>query len=169
MTSAPFTFNLPPELSAKEPPERRGIGRDQVRLLVIDRQTKKRTHTRFDRIGDFLQAGDLLIFNSSRTLPAALKGCPAKSAPCIEARLAEHLPDDSWLVLLLCQDGDPFACGLRRGMEISFGGDLTGTVIERDERIPRLWQMRFSKSGTAFVDEVYRLGQPVRYEYVSAP
>jgi S-adenosylmethionine:tRNA ribosyltransferase-isomerase len=169
MTSAPFTFNLPPELSAKEPPERRGIGRDQVRLLVIDRQTKKRTHTRFDRIGDFLQAGDLLIFNSSRTLPAALKGCPAKSAPCIEARLAEHLPDDSWLVLLLCQDGDPFACGLRRGMEISFGGDLTGTVIERDEGIPRLWQMRFSKSGTAFVDEVYRLGQPVRYEYVSAP
>jgi S-adenosylmethionine:tRNA ribosyltransferase-isomerase len=169
MTPAPFTFNLPPELSAKEPPERRGIGRDQVRLLVIDRQTGKRTHTRFDRIGEFLQVGDLLVFNSSRTLPAALKGCAAKSAPCIEARLAEHLPDDSWLVLLLCQNGDPFACGLRSGMEIHFGGDLTGTVIERYEPIPRLWRMRFSKSGTDFVDEVYRLGQPIRYEYVSAP
>jgi hypothetical protein len=35
--AAPFTFSLPPELSAKEPPERRGIRRDQVRLLVIDR------------------------------------------------------------------------------------------------------------------------------------
>lgn len=169
MPTAPFTFYLPPELSAKEPPERRGIARDQVRLLVIDRQSGERTHTRFDHISEFLQPGDLLIFNSSRTLPAVLKGCGAKSAPCIEARLAEHLPDDSWLVLLLCQEGDPFACGLRSGMTINFGAHLTGTVINRDERIPRLWQMRFSKSGSDFVDEVYRLGQPVRYEYVSAP
>lgn len=169
MSSAPFTFYLPPELEAKEPPERRGIGRDKVRLLLIDRQTGERTHTRFDRLGEFLQSGDLLVFNSSRTLPAALKGCAAKSAPCIEARLAEHLPDDSWLVLLLCQNGDPFACGLRDGMEINFGENLTGTVIKRDERIPRLWQMRFSKSGTQLVDEIYRLGQPIRYEYVSAP
>lgn len=169
MSTAPFTFDLPPELSAKEPPERRGIGRDQVRLLVIDRRTGERTHTRFDRIGEFLQAGDLLVFNSSRTLPAALKGCGAKSAPCIEARLAEHLPDDSWLVLLLCQHGDPFSCGLRGGMVINFGNDLVGTVIARDERIPRLWRMRFSKSGAEFVDAVYKLGQPIRYEYVSAP
>lgn len=166
---APFSFNLPPELAAQEPPERRGIARDQVRLLVIDRQTGNRTHSRFDRIGEFLQTGDLLIFNSSRTLPAALKGCAAKSAPCIEARLAEHLADDSWLVLLLCQTGEPFGCGLRDGMEISFGEDLIGRVIRRDEQIPRLWQMRFSMSGTELVDAIYRLGQPVRYEYVSAP
>lgn len=166
---SPFSFNLPPELEAKEPPERRGIGRDQVRLLVIDRASGKRTHTRFDHIGEFLHAGDLLVFNSSRTLPAALRGCPAKEAPCIEARLAERLPDDSWLVLLLCQNGDPFACGLREGLEINFGNDLTGAVVARDERIPRLWQMRFSKTGSQLVDEIYRLGQPVRYEHVSAP
>ena len=43
--AAPFTFVLPPELSAKEPPERRGIRRDQVRLLVIDRPTGKIEHT----------------------------------------------------------------------------------------------------------------------------
>jgi S-adenosylmethionine:tRNA ribosyltransferase-isomerase len=140
-----------------------------VRLLVVDRASGERTHTRFDRIGDFLQEGDLIVFNSSRTLPAALKGCAAKRAPCIEARLAEHLPDDSWLVLLLCEHGDPFACGLRKGMVINFGTDLVGTVIDRDERIPRLWQIRFSKSGADFVNEVYRLGQPIRYEYVSAP
>src|SRR5215213_9739614 len=123
MTTAPFTFDLPAELSAKEPPERRGIGRDQVRLLVIDRHSGERAHTRFNQIGDFLEAGDLLVFNSSRTLPAALKGCSAKRAPCIEARLAEHLPDDTWLVLLLCEQGDPFACGLCSGMVIHFGED----------------------------------------------
>lgn len=167
--SAPFTFSLPPELSAKEPPERRGIARDKVRLLVIERGTFKVEHTRFDRLGEFLRAGDLLVFNSSRTLPAALDGCAAPAGPCIEVRLAEHLPDDAWLALLLCQRGEPFGCGLRPGMQIVFGEGLTGAVEARDENIPRLWKLRFSKTGTELVDALYRLGRPVRYEYVSAP
>lgn len=166
---APFSFRLPPELQAQEPPERRGLARDQVRLMVIDRGAGQVTHTRFDRLGDFLRAGDLLVFNTSRTLPASLNGCDVESGPCVEVRLAEHLPDDSWLALLLCPQGDPFACGLRRGMKISFGDDLTGTVGDPDAAIPRLWRIRFSKSGAALVDSLYRLGRPIRYEYVSAP
>ena len=167
--STPFSFTLPPELSAKEPPERRGIARDKVRLMVIDRSSGRVEHTRFDHLGEFLRAGDLLVFNSSRTLPASLVGCGAQGGPCMEVRLAEHLPDDSWLALLLCQKGDPFSCGLRSGLEINFGEGLTGTVYDRDEHIPRLWRVRFSKSGAELVDLFYRLGQPIRYEYVSAP
>ena len=167
--TAPFTFNLPSELSAKEPPERRGIARDKVRLLVIDRATHAVVHTRFDHLGKFLRAGDLLVFNSSRTLPAALEGCGAPQGPCIELRLAEHLPDDTWLALLLCQRGDPFGCGLRAGMQIVFGDGLTGTVLEQDKRIPRLWRVRFSQTGAELLDTLYRLGRPVRYEYVAAP
>jgi S-adenosylmethionine:tRNA ribosyltransferase-isomerase len=167
--SAPFSFHLPPELSAKEPPERRGIARDKVRLMIVDRVTHRVEHTRFDKLGEFLHAGDLLVFNTSRTLPAALNGCGWPAGPCIEVRLAQHLPDDSWLALLLCQRGDPFSCGLRSGMQISFGTELTGTVYDRDENIPRLWKIRFSESGTALVDLIYRLGRPIRYEYVSAP
>ena len=167
--SSPFTFNLPPELAAKEPPERRGLARDRVRLMVIDRRTHEVTHTRFDHLGEFLRAGDLLVFNTSRTLPAALQGCEAAGGACIEVRLAEHLPDGSWLALLLCQKGDPFSCGLRKGMEIHFGEGLVGAVDEPDKRIPRLWKIRFSKSGAELVDAIYRLGQPIRYEYVSAP
>jgi S-adenosylmethionine:tRNA ribosyltransferase-isomerase len=168
--SAPFSFTLPPELAAKEPPERRGVARDHVRLMVIGRRTGQVAHTRFDHLGEFLRPGDLLVFNTSRTLPASLKGCSAgEGGPCIEVRLAEHLPDDSWLALLLCQKGDPFSCGLRSGMEINFGQELTGTVSEPDKRIPRLWKIRFSKSGAELVDLIYRLGQPIRYEYVSAP
>ena len=83
--------------------------------------------------------------------------------------LAERLPDDSWLALLLCEQGDPFGCGLRAGMQIEFAEGLTATVLERDENIPRLWQLRFSISGTQLVDLIYRLGKPIRYEYVSAP
>jgi S-adenosylmethionine:tRNA ribosyltransferase-isomerase len=169
--ASPFTFRLPPERSAKEPPERRGIRRDQVRLLVIDRARGHIEHSRFDKIDNYLRAGDLLVFNSSRTLPASLRGCDCSAAhgPCMEVRLAEHLPDDSWLALLLCEQGDPFGCGLRAGMPIEFPEGLTATVIERDKNIPRLWQLRFSISGTQLVDLIYRLGKPIRYEYVSAP
>ncbi|GAA6616660.1 S-adenosylmethionine:tRNA ribosyltransferase-isomerase [Scytonema sp. NUACC26] len=167
--ATPFTFTLPIELLAKEPPERRGIGRDRVRLMAIDRTINKVEHTRFDRIGEFLRPGDLLVFNSSRTLPACLNGCEVPRGDCMEIRLAQHLPDDSWLVLLLCQQGDPFSCGLRSGMQIDFEQGLTGTVYDRDVNIPRLWKLRFSKSGTELMDLLYRLGRPVRYEYVSAP
>jgi S-adenosylmethionine:tRNA ribosyltransferase-isomerase len=167
--ASPFTFTLPPELSAKEPPERRGIRRDQVRLLVIERATGRIEHSRFDKIDNYLRAGDLLVFNSSRTLPASLRGCCAAHGPCMEVRLAERLPDDSWLALLLCEQGDPFGCGLRAGMQIEFAEGLAATVLERDENISRLWQLRFSISGTQLVDLIYRLGKPIRYEYVSAP
>jgi S-adenosylmethionine:tRNA ribosyltransferase-isomerase len=168
---APFTFVLPSELSAKEPPERRGIRRDQVRLMVIDRATRKIEHTRFDKIDNYLRAGDLLVFNSSRTLPASMRGCECseRHGPCMEVRLAERLPDDSWLALLLCEKGDPFGCGLHAQMQIQFSKELAATVVNRDARIPRLWRLRFTKSGAELVDLIYRLGKPIRYEYVSAP
>lgn len=167
--SAPFTFTLPQELAAKEPAERRGIGRDGVRLIVIDRtQNNKVTHTKFDRLNDFLLPGDLLVFNSSRTLPASLKGCEANGT-CLEVRLAHKLPDNSWLALLLCQQGEPFSCGLRNQMELNFGLGLTAKVEKRDSHIHRLWQIRFNHQDTELIDLLYRLGQPVRYSYVSAP
>lgn len=166
--STPFSFVLPLELSAKEPAERRGIARDQVRLMALNRETYQVEHTCFNKLGEFLRPKDLLVFNTSRTLPAALDGCELKG-PCMEIRLAQHLPDDSWLVLLLCQQGEPFTCGLRAGMQINCGQGLVATVEERDQSIPRLWKMRFSKSGTELIDLLYRLGRPIRYEYVSAP
>jgi S-adenosylmethionine:tRNA ribosyltransferase-isomerase len=165
-----ISFKLPEELSAKEPPERRGIARDQVKLMVINRKNYQIDHARFYSLGRFLRPGDLLVFNKSRTLPAVLNGC--HSAPigsCIEVRLAEHLPDDLWLALLRCKKGDPFSCGLRRGMEINFGQGLTGMIYDRDKNIHRLWKIRFSKSGAELMELLYRLGQPVRYEYLSVP
>jgi S-adenosylmethionine:tRNA ribosyltransferase-isomerase len=167
--SAPFTFVLPDELAAREPPERRGVPRDRVRLLVLDRRTGAATHSRFDRLGDFLRPGDLLVFNASRTLPAALAGRMAGGGPAVEVRLAEHLSDDSWLALLLCRGGDRFGCGLREGVQIEFGEGLTAVVGTRDGRIPRLWRVRFSETGAGLTDLLHRLGQPVRYEHVSAP
>ena len=167
--SAPFTFTLPEELAAKEPAERRGISRDEVRLMVIDRDRNNQvTHTKFNHLSEFLLPGDLLVFNSSRTLPASLKGCEVNNN-CLEVRLAHKLPDDSWLALLLCQQGEAFSCGLRNNMELDFGLGLTATVEKRDTHIHRLWQIRFNQRDSKLIDSFYRLGQPVRYSYVSAP
>ena len=167
--SAPFVFTLPKELAAKEPAERRGISRDEVRLMVIDRTSNNKvTHTKFNHLSEFLQPGDLLVFNSSRTLPASLKGCQA-NGNCLEVRLAHKQADDSWLALLLCQQGKPFSCGLHNGMELNFGLGLTATVERQDFHIHRLWQIRFNYNGTELIDLFYRLGQPVRYSYVSSP
>jgi S-adenosylmethionine:tRNA ribosyltransferase-isomerase len=156
-------------MAAKEPPERRGLARDQVRLMLTDRKTGGVIHSRFDRIGEFLDPGDLLVFNTSRTLPASLTVAADCGEPDIEVRLAGHLSDDRWLALLLCSGGEPFSCGLQSGLELEFGAGLKGTVEERDERIPRLWKLRFSQSGTQLVDSIYRFGRPIRYEYVSQP
>lgn len=160
-------FVLPDELCAKEPPEKRGIARDAVRLMVVDRKTHETTHTHFNQLHQFLKPGDLLVLNASRTLPASLSGCESPTGPCMEVRLAEHLPDDTWLALLLCQKGDPFTCGLRSGMSIGFSPDLNAEVLNRDERIPRLWRLHFSKSGSELMDLFYKLGKPIRYEYIS--
>src|SRR5690348_12087902 len=85
-------FALPPELEAGEPPEARGLARDQVRLLVSYRKSDRILHTRFHDIGQFLTAGDLLVINTSGTMNAAL---PAQRADgtLLELHLSTHLPD----------------------------------------------------------------------------
>jgi S-adenosylmethionine:tRNA ribosyltransferase-isomerase len=163
-------FHLPAELNADRPPERRGVARDRVRLLAIDRYYSTFTHTRFDRITQFLAPGDLLVFNSSRTLPATLVGTVSRSNAKVEVRLAELLPDGTWLALLLVPPALPHAKNLlTQGLKLDFGQELSGEVLEQDQRISRLWKLRFSKSGTEFLDLVYRIGQPIRYRYLSAP
>jgi hypothetical protein len=52
---------------------------------------------------------------------------------------------------------------------IEFTHGLVATVYNKDERIQRLWKISFSKSGNEFFESLYRIGQPMRYEYVSEP
>ncbi len=65
-----YDYELPPERIAQTPAQ----PRDSSRLMVLDRRTGNITHTRFNAIGDFLRAGDLLVVNESRVLPARLHG-----------------------------------------------------------------------------------------------
>jgi len=165
---SPFRFTLPEELGAKQPPELRGINRDQVKLLVTDRKNGNTFHSTFIHLSDFLKKGDLLVFNSSRTLPASLKTRKSRKQLNLEIRLAEHLPDDSWLVLFLDEKGNPYFKSLKAGLQIEFGSGLSAIVENKDKSNPRLWRIRFSETGAAFINLIYQIGQPIHYDYVSA-
>ena len=68
MLSQPFTFVRTAELSATEPPERRGMASHRLRLMAINRNGDRVEHTCFNGIGEFLRPGDLLVLNTSHTL-----------------------------------------------------------------------------------------------------
>src|SRR5258708_5453505 len=72
MTAA-LDFALPPRLEAREPAEERGSGRDDVRMLVSELATGRVTDTHFRALPQFLRRGDLVVLNTSATLPAALR------------------------------------------------------------------------------------------------
>ncbi len=90
-------FQLPPALEAHEPPEARGLQRDQVRLMVSYLSQNRAIHTRFRHITDYLAAGDVLVINTSRTMNAALPAARADGT-LLELHLSTRLPADLWSV-----------------------------------------------------------------------
>ncbi len=156
-------FTLPPELEAHEPPEFRGLRRDRVRLLVLPRDGSPVSHSRFDALGDFLRAGDLLVVNNSRTLPGLLRAWDERG-DAVEVRLAHKRAQDQWEALLL--NGRTHIG--RRGMHLDFGDHLSARVENRAADLAFLWQLRFNTCCLDLLDRIYRLGEPVRYSYVPA-
>ena len=157
-------FYLPPELEAHQPAELRGVRRDQVRLLVLPRLQGPMVHTQFDALGEFLCAGDLLVVNTSRTLPALLRAHDEQGKP-VEVRLAHRRSDEIWDALLL--DGRVHIG--HAGMRLDFGQGLTACVETRRPDLPFLWQVHFDRCCIPLLDLIYRLGEPVRYGYVDKP
>ncbi|MBB4825059.1 S-adenosylmethionine:tRNA ribosyltransferase-isomerase [Sporosarcina luteola] len=158
-------FHLPDELNASHPPEKRGVRRDHVRMLVLNRTTGEIYHDRFHHLLDYLQPGDLVILNNSRTIPAVLQGewlrQQIQLAAQIEVRLARRRNEDTWEALLL-------ASPVKTGDTIHFSAELSATVIERKDNSP-LTTIQFSKKGTDLFQELYSLGEPIRYEYIHEP
>jgi S-adenosylmethionine:tRNA ribosyltransferase-isomerase len=101
-----YEFDLPDELIPVDPPEERGAARDDVRLMVADRSSAPIFHRRFTDLPDLLEPGDLLVVNTSGTLPAALDGV-AEDGTALQLHLSTHLPGDLWTVELR-RDGGPY-------------------------------------------------------------
>ena len=151
-----------PMRSATEPAEVRGTGRDDVRLMVAS--SPEVTHARFDELPRFLQPGDLLVVNTSATLPAAVEAEQAS------VHFSTALPDGTWAV-----EPRPGPVGAAvpgaAGQVIELpGGRLTLLDPYPSPtdglRRPRLWRARVEVAGRV---ERYlaRHGRPITYEYVS--
>lgn len=163
MKKPAIEFELPSELEAHEPPELRGLRRDHVRLLVLPRRADQPViHTRFAEIGNYLRAGDLLVVNNSRTLPALLEAQDETGAP-VEVRLAQRRTEDRWDALIL--NGRTHIG--RSGMRLDFGENLTAQVIAPNPGLPFLWQVQFDTCCAELLHLIYRVGIPIRYSYVA--
>src|SRR5689334_23220131 len=92
-------FELPTDLEAHDPPESQGRRRDDVRLLVAERATGLLEHHRFDELPSVLREGDLLVVNTSGTLPASLDAVRAEGDQ-VELHLSTQLPNGPWVVEL---------------------------------------------------------------------
>jgi len=90
-------FSLPPELEASEPPEARGLERDQVRLMVSNYSTDRVRHTHFHHFHEYLSEGDVLVINTSRTRNSALIAS-RDDQTVVELHLSTHFDDDLWTV-----------------------------------------------------------------------
>jgi S-adenosylmethionine:tRNA ribosyltransferase-isomerase len=175
-------FRLPRELEAGEPPEARGLARDEVRLMVSSGRDDRVLHGRFRDLPRFLAAGDLLVINTSGTLNAALPATRADGTP-LGLHLSTHLPADLWSVELRRPDGvasQPFTeVEAGETMALPGGGSVTlhvpyhhgpaGAWAASDSAAPvswaRLWIATLSLPGS-LEKYLQQYGAPIRYGYV---
>ena len=121
MKTSDFYYDLPPELIAQTPLEKR----DESRLLCLDKATGEWSHHHFYELPDFLRAGDCLILNNSRVLPARLLGRRLPGGGACEVLLLQDKGDKVWECLV--RPGKH----LREGARVSFGdGELTAEIAE---------------------------------------
>jgi len=161
-----LAFQLPAGLEAHEPPEAGGGRRDDVRLLVSDAARSTIEHARFTDLPRYLTAGDLLVVNTSATLPAAL---PARRADGtqLELRLSTPAPgrdDGVWIVELRFGDA-PFG-GAAVGERIALPAGGSAELLARYAGI-RLIVARLDLPAPLY-EYLADHCRPIRYGYVSA-
>lgn len=171
-------FSLPPELEASEPPEARGLRRDQVRLMVSNYSTDQIQHARFHDLPDFLDKGDLIVLNTSRTRSAAVMAIRADGT-ILELHLSTHLDENLWTVELRSIDqagktkhfegaqvGD--VLNLPDGATAILQGPYASDCESNSPPSETLWLAKVSLPSS--VDEyLARHGFPIKYNYVKEP
>ena len=147
MKTSDFNYELPPELIAQTPIQRR----DASRLLVLDKNTGAWQHRHFYDLPEYLRPGDCLILNNSRVLPARLLGHRLPGGGACEVLLLIDRGQKTWECLV--RPGKR----MRTGAKLSFGdGELTAEVVEELPGGNRL--VRFDYEGI-FLEVLEKLGK----------
>ena len=156
MRTKDFYFDLPEELIAQTPIAQR----DASRLLVLDKESGAWEHKHFFDLPGYLRAGDCLILNNSRVLPARLLGHRLPGGGACEVLLLIDRGDNVWECLV--RPGKK----MRVGAKVSFGeGELVGEVVEELPGGNRL--VKFSYEGI-FLEVLDRLGKMPLPPYIKA-
>jgi len=170
-TPVGLNFELPPGLEATEPPEARGLARDEVRLLVSYKEDHRVSHAGFRDLPDLLEPGDALVVNTSGTMNAALPAARADGST-LTLHLSTRLPADLWTVELRTTDLEPVSdgepgetLGLPDGGAVHLHTPYGGKNRPHAGKNDRLWvatlDLPFSLNEYL---ELY--GAPIRYRYV---
>jgi len=154
-------FVLPASLEAHEPPEIRGHARDEVKLMVAS--SSGITHAKFADLAEHLDAGDVVVFNDSATLPAAVEGSRSNGEKVV-VHFSTELRTRQWMVEVRpAVNARGPAMGLQNGEIVSMTG---GVVLVLDRaRTHRLWEARVDVDDV--VTYLHHHGHPIRYSYVT--
>lgn len=133
MNVSDFDYDLPEKFIAQEPM----YPRDASKLMVMDKQSGDLEHHIFRDIVDMLNAGDVLVMNNTRVIPARLPAYKVDSGGSAEILLLRQMSDTDWRVLV---GGRRILEGRKLGFE---GSDITAEVIDVYEASERL--LRFSQ------------------------
>jgi S-adenosylmethionine:tRNA ribosyltransferase-isomerase len=172
-----LAFQLPTCLEATAPPELRGIERDDVRLMVAQRDSEPLVNARFHELPELLAPGDLLVVNVSATLPASVSG--QRAGTCGREPVRVHFStrtadrdDRWWIVELRSADGSAPLQGIP-GETIALGGDRAAhlELIAPYAASGRLLLARLRAGagdgeGETVPELLWRIGEPIRYGYV---
>jgi S-adenosylmethionine:tRNA ribosyltransferase-isomerase len=166
-------FVLPPELAATEPPEQRGLARDEVRLLVGEAGREIR-HAVFRDLAGFLEPGDLVVVNTSATRAAAVDGL-RDDGRAITVHFSHRLPTsdiphgDEWVVEVRSPGGRAPVRDIRTGDVLRLPRGVLA-VVRAAHPDPtgtrsRLWRVRVPVEGgvAGWLD---RVGRPITYGYL---
>jgi len=164
-----YTYDLPVALEASEPPEARGLTRDAVQMLVAFRESGELVPSSFVFLPQFLEPGDLLVINTSGTIPAALDAVD-DAGHSLVIHLSTELEDTRWVVeprRVVGRTTERWAGSPPpKRLQLKGGGSLS--LDEPYEERGRLWIATLDL-GQRTLSWLARFGRPIRYGYVERP
>jgi len=166
-------FALPAALEAAEPPEARGVRRDEVRLLVSNVPADSIEHARFVDLPRWVRPGDLFVVNTSGTLNAAVEAVSGDDGRAFEIHLSTRLPGGFWTVEVREPGGKASRPYHDAGAGMTFRLPADGHVrllapyplTDAFDAPSRLWMAAVELPG-GFVRYLDQHGFPIRYSYV---
>ncbi|HEX6786373.1 MAG TPA: S-adenosylmethionine:tRNA ribosyltransferase-isomerase, partial [Acidimicrobiales bacterium] len=166
---ARLAFDLPPELEAAEPPEARGLTRDAVRMMVAHRAAGTIEHSTFALLPAYLEPGDVVVVNTSGTIPAALDAVAADGTPLV-VHLSTQLAAECWVVEVRRPAGRSTErwSGPPPPSPLALGPDATISLEAPYGEAGRLWVARLSLPERTLT-WLAGHGRPIRYGYVERP